>query len=486
MPARGARGVAGVGRGAMPTEAEVLQRLTALSLEQRRAALRFEDAALVGRLRTALQVLFEKQSMMQQLCVNMGCEGGDDAFEVSILLKQAFEFTFGTGRLVSDPSVIHQLAAPVLIMKGAFLQDPQHLYDQMRGILPDFLSPKAPRPRLPKARWKELWATEPTSMAALEQQLAKLTEQALWAMAAEPEPMPTVAEAEADDGAVEMEPWMAEHDEEVSKARAKPAKKKKKNRKPKAQPTSELTEDATGEPVEDLEDDGQEADEPEDLEEEDSVPTKDNSIFVEGSYLTLPFPVPDCRDEEERSMPTSSGAATSSGALGAYDGDMPWCHRPPLTPPSSPLGTSRTWRPAQLVNYLWGQTSQLSQLADGLELPQQCCSSPSAPVSTHTPVTPMSCASSQGGTPWSRGQWRPFPQASGSGGTPRVVVRNTFIDMEVDDSGNAGHRSSRSLSPSFGSPVSRTPVPFQPSHPLPDKPNVVYLNSNEQWQWHWH
>merc|ERR1719183_1272019 len=115
-------------------------------------------------------------------------------------------------------------------MKAAFLEQPERLCHQMKRVLPDFLSAKAPRALLPRPRWKELWLCEPASMAALEQQLARLVEQALWAMAADPAPATPAVEALSRPTAVELEPWMVEHDDEVAKAREATKMKKKKRR----------------------------------------------------------------------------------------------------------------------------------------------------------------------------------------------------------------------------------------------------------------
>lgn len=226
-----------------------------------------------------------------------------------------------------------------------------------------------------------------------------------------------------------------------------------------------------------------------------------SAVVAEGFYMSLPLPAAPDPDEEDYPTPTSAGAGASSGAAGGCDAesDMPWCHRPPVTPPSSPLGGSRTWQPPQLVNYLWGQTSQLYMPPGVLSEKSLPCTSPgaSADAVTHTPVTPMSHTSSAQGTPWNRGQWMPFPPAGPTacgGSSPkatRTIVRNTFIDIEVLTEGaTPGQRSSRSLSPSF-SPLSRTPVAHRsrlPSFQLDSAAPTVPEKSgaSDQWNWYWH
>merc|ERR1712187_739806 len=62
----------------------------------------------------------------------------------------------------------------------------EELLHELRSTLPDFLSPTSGRTSIPRARWKELWVPEPQSIQALESQLVKLVEQALWAMVQDP------------------------------------------------------------------------------------------------------------------------------------------------------------------------------------------------------------------------------------------------------------------------------------------------------------
>merc|ERR1712039_234739 len=116
------------------------------------------------------------------------------------------------GVVLVDPKL-----SPVLVMKEEFLQRTDFI-ECVRRVLPDFLTSQSHRTPIARARWKELWATEPTSVAALEQQLAKLIEQAFWAMSLEPtyKTMPMKPQP-LEDVTYRFEPWMEEHDKKTIK-----------------------------------------------------------------------------------------------------------------------------------------------------------------------------------------------------------------------------------------------------------------------------
>lgn len=453
------------------SEDEVLQRWSSLSLEQRKAVMRFDDVVLVGRIRSALQALFEKHSVMQQLCANLGCEesGTTDPFEASVLLKHAFEFTWGIARMADNPSVVMMNAAahPIMVMKVGFLQEAQRLIGNMKNVLPDFLAAQTSRMPMPKARWKDLWGVEPSSMIALEQQLAKLTEQALWAMVCD---QSLAAQSIEEDAAVvdlSLEPWMAEHDQEVVRAReASKASKKKKKRA--AQKSASRTEPSAED------DDAAELGFGDDIEAEpqealdlSGFDLEGGDIVVHGSYTSLP-PCP--TKSEDIATPLSSiGEDSTRFTEESGDPELPAMEpcelRPPCTPPSSPCA-SRLWQPPQLVNYIWGHTSQLSSPRRHGEAPQIAPStscSGSAVASTRTPE------SRDSGVPRHRGQWIMTNQAPANGGKERAFVRNTFIDFDPGDGSRIkSSRSSRSLSPSFSLHTPKAAA------------------CTDQWQWYWH
>lgn len=166
--------------------------------------------------------------------------------------------------------------------------------------------------------------------------------------------------------------------------------------------------------------------------------------------------------------------------------------------------------PTQLVNYLWGQTSQLTSPRGTFCEAQRAGADKDAPadadkedplwgsetpgaVSTKTPTTPISRTTSAQGTPWHRGQWRSFePQVAPAGAT-RLVVRNTFIDIDVSDAGSrSGQRSSRSLSPNYCTPTNRgdrTPIsPISGRHaPVTyASPEKNAGSDQSEWSWYWH
>jgi hypothetical protein len=532
MPVRGARGAGKACRGSHATEDEVLQIWGNLSLEQRQAAMRFEDVVLLERIRSALQTLFEKQMIMQKLCADLGYQEGEDAFETSVLLKHAFEFTWGIGRLIKDPTVtvLSPMVSPVMIMKVDFLQDPERLLAQAKDVLPDFLSPKVPRALLPRARWKELWASEPASISALEQQLAKLVEQAFWAMAADPPSSSLSGDSATIDADVQLEPWMAEHDEKVAKTR-EAGKPKKKKKKPKqktvvthvdakmADVNDNLSDDDNDEDIEanyltvdetsavpvfgDTEEQTQIEKYIADMEVETSHDVAD--ILVHGSFAPLAVPW-DALPREDDDHPSHALVPSASLEISGVDNALPPCSlRPPQTPPSSPIRARGGWEPSQLVNYLWGQTSQFSSPPDAFgdadhlmheEISPKLCasdcasvcgsSSASGAVSTRAPMTPItrcdtpsSYSSSAQGTPWPRGQWMPCqPQAPlpNSVFTTRAVIRNTFIDIEhVGDE----------LPKTSSKTRSRTLSPTCSLKATTDADLEDDSGGNDQWTWYW-
>jgi len=519
-------------------EDEVRRRWAALDLQQRQLVTRFEDSALCERIRQALQVLFERQMMMHELGVRMGdagdSNGPDDPFESSVLLKEGFKFEWSVERNKADPSVvlIDPKLGPVMSVKESF-SERTDFFERLQAVMSDFLKPaSAVRFPMPKARWKELWAVEPASVPALEQQLVKLVEQALWAMALDPafEPMTEPALQQIDTTVFVLEPWMKEFDEKVAKA-ARRKKKKAKQRLTLAPMVEEVVE----------------CEEPSDGEADEADTSPDSPKVNSGAEAGFAEAI---RRNSSNSSDSSSSACTSMPQTQSDECDgmekeameeEPWCttflkplvqatfgditpddlehrfwqplgdglvvedadsaiddfafgtatpndydsqvtgesfFRPPLAQPTSSQ-VHHDWQPPQLVCYLWNQTSQLSKGRTERSVSPKHCHSPraSAPtpsgtsVSTHTPSTP-----------WHRGQWSRTTTQVGtplSSGMVSAVVRNTFISVDVDsedfgqDAGTPGTlkiRSSRSLSPSI---FTGTDAP---------KP------ASDQWSssWYWH
>merc|ERR1712039_1109461 len=87
--------------------------------------------------------------------------------------------------LLFDEAFVTVLMLPerrlTLMMTEEFLRRPD-FFERIRRVLPDFLSQQSNRIPQPRARWKDMWATEASSMLVVEQRVASLIEQALWAM----------------------------------------------------------------------------------------------------------------------------------------------------------------------------------------------------------------------------------------------------------------------------------------------------------------
>ncbi|CAE8649857.1 unnamed protein product [Polarella glacialis] len=208
-------------------EAQVRRRWAGLSVEQRAAATRFEDPVLVRCIRDAVQTLFQQQVVMAQMGMRARGSPEPDLFVDSMFLKDVFDLQWIVEKSDEHPDAVlmNPDAQPSWMrLQEAFLEG-FLVFEICQGALPNFLASKTGRSPMPRARWKQLWAAEPSSVAALEQQLAKLLEQALWAMTSTlpmgeaATPRQTATEAE-----VPFEDWMGAPPGKIS-----PKQKKKKN-----------------------------------------------------------------------------------------------------------------------------------------------------------------------------------------------------------------------------------------------------------------
>ncbi|CAK0856566.1 unnamed protein product [Prorocentrum cordatum] len=210
-------------RRARPSPDEVHRHWRALSPELRRACLRFGDPALVERVKVNLAVLYERQTTLQALGL---APADEDPLEASVLLKQGFELSYGmryakqrvSDRVDNDVMLVDRDVSAVLTVKADFVRRDDFL-DRISSVLPDFLSQKCSRQLLPRARWKGLLAAEPANVGELEQQLARLVEQALWSMVSDPALQAEQSQAPVGPPAeeLELEGWMQEHDAKVKK-----------------------------------------------------------------------------------------------------------------------------------------------------------------------------------------------------------------------------------------------------------------------------
>lgn len=144
-------------------EDEVCKCWWSLSPEQRCSKMTFEDPRLVERIEAAVQAMFVSHMMIA---------GDKDALAAATFFTSAFEFGWDDVR-----------SQPVLTMKKSFASNLE-IFKLVRAVLPDLFC--SSRPALHRVRWKDLWATRPTSVQALEQAIAKLMEQAFWAAVADP------------------------------------------------------------------------------------------------------------------------------------------------------------------------------------------------------------------------------------------------------------------------------------------------------------
>jgi len=392
---------------------DVLRRWGGLSLEQRQNLMSWDDPSLVERIKEALQALFQKQMWMNTLGIKL--DAASDPFAASTLFTSAFEFTWQISRSARSPHVvlIDPACMPVMAMKPPFLEG-DRLFSDFGKVLPDLLSERSGRWPLPKARWKDLWNAEPSSVAAMEQQLVKLVEQALWAMGSDPaletpEANSSLEEERSSVSNVPLEPWMLESEVNVKTGAPKKKKHKlKKQQRALAHAAVAVAPEAVAEaPVE--------LDEKEKEEEEDGAALEDGAGLVQPSSEVL--------EEQEDVV----------------------CWRPPAKPLPSLLPHQAMPHPKQLVCYVWSQTSQLES--------NSTFQKPS--VGT---ARPSSGGDPQASTAFSRGQWT-GPCSSGAGmpmplvqPSPSLVlsavVRKTFVDIDdPNERLSETTRTTRSLSP---------------------------------------
>ncbi|CAK0871798.1 unnamed protein product [Prorocentrum cordatum] len=400
--------------------------------------------------------------------------GRDDPLEASVLLKQGFEFSWTASRSRLDPSTVMMdpEMRPVLRAKADFVTREDFL-EQISSVLPDFLSQRSPRPPAPRAKWKSICTADPANVGEMEQQLARLVEQALWAMASDPafgveEQPPPVAEPTE----VNLEPWMEEHD-----ARVRTAAGKRRGRKARAPPPPlELVkEEGRAEPVvlashywgvesrEEARDAGgqEEGRHPQAHEGEAQGPAAAAAAGAAGLAAAAAAAGPPARPEGEGEPaagrpPTPRGGAEEAeaeeggdesvvfGSFGAEaaEGEEGGARR--RTPSQGEEGPSRAsagaqlseapspaarpmlgagWQPNQVVQYVWGQLAQAPHRRELLPLH-------GGPSESST-----AGATSSAGTPQGRGLWVPSASATptldsdGRLGRAcfRAFVRNTFI-----------------------------------------------------------
>lgn len=463
------------------SEEEVRRCWDAMTLEQRQEATRFHDPVLVERIWEASQELLKQQMVQSQVMQHLGISlpgvaDGEDPFLSSELLNKAFEFSWMAQRNAQHPSIVvlDSNRPPAMALKADFISR-LDFFEVLREALPDLLCPRTGRVPLSRARWKEIWAFEPSSIAQMKAQLAKLVEQALWCV---PVDFPDAEQTtdgllEITGGDVAFEPWMAQ-DIDLKTAEAK-KKKSAKMKKKKTKTLDKVDEKSAG--------DRQKEDFLREVElevaEDTWLPAGEQDDRLESIE---PEDEPSCAASRKGGTPEDARSEANDFVAQLHD-DSAVCEGsmeegtstfvpsrihgerfilPPQTPPSSPGAGHHyhNWHPRQLVCYIWNQTSQLG--ASAPDEPEDTPVSRSGhQVSLGQPLSPTrptdSSAASRGG--WCRPDRSQLSTTDSSrfssGTTPRhfkAFVKNTFIDIEdATDCPTSNTRSARSLSPSYGS-----------------------------------
>merc|ERR1719419_25139 len=280
----------------------------------------------------------------------------------------------------------------------------------------------------------------------MEQQLAKLVEQALWAMGSDPTyAVPSVTSSLEDclsSDLVKFESWMMS----TGSGKGKPggqtgdAKKKKKPKKTVRSSTApvigDLIDDGGSETTKDtiLEEDQQDGDmsptiAPCSLQGGERAMSDDESVGMGSFHLG------EAGTLAEVSCDPTAASTPNFAHTGKKSGCLP-------TPPPSPLAAHQAMAPNRLVCYIWNQASQCEH---NLLSPRSTAGSALGQSTADTPTPKVAS------TPFTRGQWtgppgRPVQHAQPS--MISVVVRNTFVD--IDDPSQCPLetlRKSRSLSP---------------------------------------
>jgi len=217
------------------SEEEVMRRWETLDLEMRQTTMLFRDPILISRIRSALQTLFQQHTLMLQMGIKLAGEVGLSPFDSTALFMEAFELPWTVGKSDEMPHLMIMDIddQPSYMTLKSHMLEGSYLFNRLRRVLPDFLKPQqATRVPLPRARWKDLFAAEPSSIASMEQQLTKLVEQALWAMGSDAAfdiPNDTSKQLETQTTA-NFEDWVDKTLRTELKEKGKKSKKKKKKK----------------------------------------------------------------------------------------------------------------------------------------------------------------------------------------------------------------------------------------------------------------
>mmetsp|Transcript_115850 Transcript_115850/g.181065 ORF Transcript_115850/g.181065 Transcript_115850/m.181065 type:complete len:473 (-) Transcript_115850:69-1487(-) len=452
---RGGRTNASLSKVRRVTEDEVLSRWDALRPNQRQAATRFEDAVLISRIRDAIQELFQQQTLMQRMGIDLGGPLDPSIFTTSALFTEVFDLPWKIHKSEEFPDAV--LMDPddqpsLMTLRHQFSEGAtgEQLVARFRLNLSDFLAHTGRTP-MPKARWKELFTSRPSSVSSLEEQLAKLFEQALWAMAMDPcfeVENATKATDLAEDAL--SEDWM----DELETADAKRKKKKKKRKKVAA---AVAEEDLAIDQGDDHPTDNS-AECPEEAlasPESEALPNSEPSSPILQKEQSQPHPVNRASVLQEHywgrreSMMsellnfigrrrTQQAVETELDSRGQENAGL-------LPPLQSELLTSRPiehrspsdeWKPSQPVRYIWSQTCQIEH--DSLVKEGTTADTETSSTSIGASSTSLSSM---------RGFWAtPNGDASPIGAC--ILERNTFLELHTPKESAPALRP-RSLSPTY-------------------------------------
>jgi len=396
--------------------------------------------------------------------------------EASLLLLNLDTFTsnryFQRLRAMRQPQMLMMdlSKSPVLVAKRNVLKS-DDFFDRFRNILPDFLSLQTKRVPIPRARWKNLWVCEPPSIVALQQMLAKLVEQALWAMALQSNSAASAglravtdkdrADSSAAADPVVLEPWM-----EDAKPSPRDVKKKKKSRQwgkmhsaPKLCLSVEASTSAEDEELGDTENLSVNCATnvlSEDLlgasmsrEETSLVDESDVDLLTSNAMdgyntssvncdLGLEVDGRGISTAEEDGLSSTLPSLVMEERVVSNDEDLDVTNSSSESCGTDQWSTCQVWKP-QLMCYVWDQTAQISIDSRSPELDISEC----APRPWRNSTSLLR-----------RGQWV-APQGDPPHFVSKLsaVARKTFIDIDDCDSSTSSSagspRLSRSLSPSY-------------------------------------
>eukprot|EP00930_Biecheleria_cincta_P028660 TRINITY_DN19999_c0_g1_i1.p1 TRINITY_DN19999_c0_g1~~TRINITY_DN19999_c0_g1_i1.p1 ORF type:complete len:560 (-),score=92.18 TRINITY_DN19999_c0_g1_i1:82-1734(-) len=192
----------------------------ALAPQERSRRMTFDEAKLLENIDASSHLIHMRQIISGEWSRPRGL-GADD---VAAALASAALFTSGFELVWNS-----LLSRTILRMKVDFAER-RDIFDLVRAVLPDLFCSR--RQAMHRARWKDLWEDKPTSINEFELALAKLMEQAFWAIATDA--CPAVAAVAVSDPIlpeVLSDGWMSDSGIQMQKSGQIKSKKKNKGTK---------------------------------------------------------------------------------------------------------------------------------------------------------------------------------------------------------------------------------------------------------------